>query len=396
MIKNVLKVFSAGFLAQVLNFLSFPIITVWYGPAVFGEYAVFAFFVAFLPMIITLRMEMATLQDPNSSEMNTLVFIPLINSLFIFAICSIISLFFSNEIKLEIFLIFLTAFFASIQNIGICIANLKERYWAISISRILFPVFFFMMVYFLRDESMIYPLAISHFFASFMCALFIVKASSYTVKIVSLKEVITVLQKNLHYIKFDLPSNIFNVCGLLLPSYLILVFFNQESSGLYFLAYKLIAAPLSALTLAIGYVYRREAVKEYKVNDSFYVITKRMLMLLMLLSALMLIGFYSLGQWIFELLFQEDWQAALPIISILIPAFALKLVASPLSFSFYIVNKLKLDLCGQISFVILVACAVFSGYLLNDFIKAIYFISIATGFFYLFYCVKSIQFSRGI
>ena len=313
----------------------------------------------------------------------------------IVAICLITSLFFTDEIKFEIVLIVLCAFFASIQNMAVSIANLKERYWAISLSRLLFPIFFFVTVFVAKDKSMIYPLATSHMVASFLGALFIVKTSSYRVKITRLKEIISVLQNNSKYIKLDLPSNILNVSALLLPAYLIGIFFDEESSGLYFLAFKLIAAPLSAITMAIGYVYRREAVKEYKVNKTFYLITKKMLLLLILLSASMLISFYSLGPWIFSLLFEEDWQRALPIISILMPMFALKLLASSLSFSFYIVDKLKLDLYGQIFFVISVSAAIYGGHLLNDFITSIYFLAIASGFVYLVYGVKSIQFSRG-
>ena len=75
--------------------------------------------------------------------------------------------------------------------------------------------------------------------------------------------------------------------------------------------------------------------------------------------------------------------------------FAIKLVASSLSFSFYIVDKLELDLYGQIFFVISVAAAIYGGYLLNDFITSIYLLAMASGFVYLVYGIKSIQFSRG-
>lgn len=395
LLKNISKVLSGGLLAQVLSFLTIPIITGWHGPAAFGDYATFVFFVAFLPMVMTLRMEMAIMQDPDYSEKNALIFLSLINGLLIVAICSVTSLFFSDKIKLEIIIIILCAFFASVHNMAVSIANLKERYGAISLSRLLFPIFFFVTVFATKDEGMTYPLATSHMLASVLGALFIVKTSGYKVQISSLKEITSVFQKHIKYVKFDLPSNILNVSALLLPAHLIGVFFDEESSGLYFLAYKLIAAPLSALIVAIGYVYRREAVKEYKVNNAFYLITKRMSLILILLSALMLISFYSLGPWVFSLFFEKDWQRALPIISILMPMFAIKLVASPISFSFYIVDKLKFDLYGQLFFVLAVSAAIYCGYLLNDFITSIYFLAIASGFFYLVYGIKSIQFSRG-
>lgn len=395
MLKNVLKVLSGGLFAQVLNFISIPIITLWYGPAAFGDYATFAFFVAFLPMVMTLRMEMAIMQDPDEFEKNALIFSSLISGLSIVALGITASLFFQDEIQLEIFLIILCSFFASIQNMGVSIANLKEKYWAISISRLLFPIFFFVIAFVSKDKDMSYPLATSHMIASLLGSLFIIKASNYKVKTTSLKDITNILTKNINYIKFDLPSNIFNVSALLLPAYLINIFFDAESSGLYFLAYKLIAAPLSALTLAIGYVYRREAVKEYKAKNTFDVITNKMLAVLTLLSFLMLVSFYSFGAWVFNLLFTDDWLLALPIIYIIIPMFAIKLIASPLSFSFYILDKMKLDMYFQIYFLFSIFLAIYGGYLLNDFIKAIYFTAVAFGFFYTIYGLKSIQFSRG-
>ena len=75
--------------------------------------------------------------------------------------------------------------------------------------------------------------------------------------------------------------------------------------------------------------------------------------------------------------------------------FALKLIVSTLSFSFYIVNKLALDLFGQIFFVLSVSCAVYFGSVIGDFGTAVYFVAFASGFTYLCYGVKSVQFSRG-
>lgn len=395
MLKNILKVFSGGVFAQVLNFLSFPIIASWYSPAVFGDYAIFAFFVAFLPMLMTLRMEMAVMQDPDDSEKNSLIFLSLINGVMILSICLILSILFSDKIRLEIAVIAIGAFLASIQNMAISIANLKEQYWVLSISRSLFPVFFILMAWITRDRLLSLPLATSHVFATLLVVLFLIKASAFRVRVANLNQVIHVLKKNISYVKFDLPSGLLNASALLLPAYLIGLFFDEESSGLYFLAYKLILAPLGAITMAVGYVYRREAIKEYNENKAFEKSTQKIFLLLVILSTLMLITYYLVGPMIFKLFFKEEWLAALPIISVLMPMFALKLVASPLSFSFYVVGKLNLDLYGQLLFIISSALAIYFGFLLNDFIKAVWFTAIASGIVYFVYAVKSIQFSKG-
>jgi O-antigen/teichoic acid export membrane protein len=340
-------------------------------------------------------MEMAIMQDPDTRQKDVLIFSSFFNGLTILAFSLVISLFCNGKIQLEIILISLCSFFLAVQNVAISLANLKERYGAISVSKSLFPILFFGAAFALKGKEIDYPLATSHAISSFLGALIIVKMSGYKVTIVSLREMLKVLQKNSQYIKFDLPSNILNASALLLPAYLIGIFFDEESSGLYFLAYKLVAAPLSAISLAIAYVYRREAVKEFKEFNSFEFVTRKTLISLIFLSSLMLTSFYLIGPWVFGLVFDEKWLAALPIISILMPMFALKLVASSLSFSFYIVGRLKLDLYGQLLFVTIVSVAIYAGSLLNDFTRAVYFTAIGSGFVYLMYAIKSVQFSRG-
>ncbi len=335
------------------------------------------------------------MQDPDDSERNSLILLSLMNGISIFFICFIASFFFSEDLKIEIIVIAFSSLLMSVQNMSISIANLNERYWVIGISRTIFPIFFLLIVWLVKDTTLAFPLATSHMLATFLVVIYILNASNYRVKFTSFGKVHEVFKKYINYVKFDLPSGVLNASALLLPAYLIGIFFDEESSGLYFLAFKLILSPLGAITMAVGYVYRREAVKEYKESNTFFVSTKKIIMFLVSLSVLMLVSYYSIGPLIFGMFFKADWMAAIPIISILMPMFALKLVASPLSFSFYIVNKLKLDLYGQLFFIVSSVLAIYFGYLLNDFIKAVYFICISSGFVYLVYAAKSVQFSRG-
>jgi O-antigen/teichoic acid export membrane protein len=340
-------------------------------------------------------MEMAIMQDPDNSEKNSMISIALLNSILIFFLCLVGSIFFSEETKLEVFIIAFSSFLISLQNMAVSIANLNERYWVLSISRLIFPIFFLLIVWLTKNINLSFPLATSHMFASFLVVLFLLKTSSYNLRIKYSNKKLSVIKKYVNYVKFDLPSGLLNASALLLPVYLIGILFGEESSGLYFLAFKLVLSPIGAITMAVGYVYRREAVKEYSENNTFIKTTQNVFLFLLSLSMLMLLTYYFVGPLIFNLFFKEDWSAALPIISILMPMFAIKLVASPLSFSFYIVDKLKLDLYGQLFFIIASVLAIYGGYLLNDFISSVYFIAISSGFVYFVYTVKSIQFSKG-
>jgi O-antigen/teichoic acid export membrane protein len=391
----VFKVLSGGVLAQLLNFLSFPIIASWYGPAAFGDYAVFAFFIAFVPMLMTLRMEMAIMTDPDEVEIERLILLSFINSIFLLAICIAVSLFFRESLRIEILVISFTSFLLSLQNMATSLANLKEKYWILAISKLIFPIFFLLLVWATRSKDFPFPLATAHMFSALLVVLFILKASSYKIKLTSLARLKEVLEKYKGYIKYDLPSGVLNASALLLPAYLIGILFDEESAGLYFLAFKLVLSPLGALTMAVGYVYRREAVREFKQYNNFKNSTRKMFFFLSFLATLMLFVYYFVGPFVFGIFFKEDWLAAIPIISILMPMFAMKLVASPLSFSFYIVEKLKLDLYGQLIFIVFSVLAIVCGYILNEFILSVYFIAVLSGLVYFGYALTSIQFSKG-
>ena len=382
-------------LAQLLNFISFPIIASWYGPNEFGNYATFAFYVAILPLLMTLRMEMAVMQDPDEHERNTLLLISFLNSLILFAICLVIAAIASDESRIQIILIGVGAFIASLQNVNISLLNISERYWVLSLSRLLFPILFLLTTWSLKDSNILFPLALAHAISTLLVVILLFKMSIYRIKINNFIYIRPVIRKYIHYIKYDLPSASINACALLLPAYLIGVLFNEESAGLYFLAFKLILSPLGAITLAVGYVYRREAVKEYNSNGSFIHSTKTSFKILLVIAILMLISFYSFGEYFFVLAFGDEWVKALPLISILMPMFAFKLLASPLSFSFYIVDKLKLDLYGQSIFVLLTAVSIFVGYINEDFIFSVLLVSISSILVYVGYAILSIYFSRG-
>ena len=87
-------------------------------------------------------MEMAIMQDPKDSDKSTIIFLSLTSAFIVAGISGLMGTFLSTESRYELFLIIFCAFIASIQNMATSVANLKERYWAIAISRLLFPFHF--------------------------------------------------------------------------------------------------------------------------------------------------------------------------------------------------------------------------------------------------------------
>lgn len=393
--KNISKILTGGLIAQSLNFLSLPLISIWYLPSDFGEYATFILFISLLPLVMSLRMEMAIMQNPEESEKRKLIFLSFINSLIILILSLFLSFLLDFQSQINVLIIVLCSFMITLQNIGVALCNLNEQYWNISIFKIMYPTGFFVSAFLIKDLDVLYPLAVSHLIITAICTLYILKVSNFKLNYSCAKEVKKTFFKNFSYIKYDLPSNLLNVAALLLPAFLISKFYNDDLSGLYFLAYKMLSAPISALSMAVGYVYRREAVKEFQLKKTFDIITNKTVYVLVSTSFLMLLIFYTVGDVLFDTLFEDDWNRIYPVISILIPMFAIKLVASTLSFSFYVVGKMDLDLYGQLLFLVSIISSIYSGYLIDDFWFSIYALSVSSSFIYLMYGYKSIMFSKG-
>ncbi len=80
----------------------------------------------------------------------------------------------------------------------------------------------------------------------------------------------------------------------------------------------------------------------------------------------MLAFFIVFGPWVFKTLFKESWEGVIPILAILMLMFAMKMIASPISFSFYIVDRLVFDLFGHILFVTCIIISIFVGFILGN------------------------------
>ena len=130
---------------------------------------------------------------------------------------------------------------------------------------------------------------------------------------------------------------------------LIIIFFGPKIAGLYFLAEKLIAVPISFITTSISQVYFQRA------SELFYLDKKKLLHLtnkiqlnifFILFPILIITSIY--GKEIF-LLFGNEWGQAGTILKYFTPILLLKNIYSPISHIGDILNKQKVLLLFNIS-----------------------------------------------
>jgi O-antigen/teichoic acid export membrane protein len=191
---------------------------------------------------------------------------------------------------------------------------------------------------------------------------------------------------------FALPADVINTTASQLPILIIASKFGAESSGLFALTIRVLGAPIGLLGAAVLDVFKRSAATSFRDNNHCrhdYIGTFR---LLAPLGVVLAIGIMIVAEPLFVLAFGESWRYAGVIAVWLMPMFAMRFVASPLSYVFYIAGKQHIDLVWQCA---LLAMTLVTFLLPNDFEVSVTAYSVGYSILYLAYLILSYRFSMG-
>jgi O-antigen/teichoic acid export membrane protein len=159
---------------------------------------------------------------------------------------------------------------------------------------------------------------------------------------------------------FSLPADAINTASSQLPLLIITTRFGAESAGLYALTMRVMGAPIGLLGAAILDVFKRTAAINYLQNGSCKKEYLRTFWVLASGGVLLVVGVVFVSEPLFVFAFGEPWREAGTIAIWLIPLFALRFVASPLSYVFYITGKQHIDLVWQIGLCFMTFAAFFA------------------------------------
>ena len=132
--------------------------------------------------------------------------------------------------------------------------------------------------------------------------------------------------------KISLPADSINMIAAQLPILIIATRFGAEIAGLLAMTIRVLGAPLGLLGRAVLDVFKRHAASSFRERgecESEYIKTFKVLMR----SSIVLAIFLSLlSEPFFAFAFGEQWELSGTIAVWLLPLFALRFVASPLSY----------------------------------------------------------------
>lgn len=150
-------------------------------------------------------------------------------------------------------------------------------------------------------------------------------------------------KKYIDFPKYSIIPAFLNAFSTQAPVFFIGEYFTEQDLGYYGLTFMAIAGPLSIISVSFRDVFYQkmsETFNNEKYQQLFKIFKSNALFLLGLGTPVIIILFFF-GEPLFALVFGEKWMMSGTFAGILAFSFVIKLVVSPLSIVFNIINKIK-------------------------------------------------------
>ncbi|MEH6799072.1 MAG: hypothetical protein V7681_07200 [Halopseudomonas sabulinigri] len=189
---------------------------------------------------------------------------------------------------------------------------------------------------------------------------------------------------------FSLPAGLVNTTAAQLPVLIVATRFGADIAGLLAMTIKVLGAPSGLLGRSVLDVFKRHASTAFRERGECRAEYIGTLKVLAWGAVFFCLTFALTGEFLFATAFGEAWRGAGTIAIWLLPLFAFRFIASPLSYVIFITGKQHFDLMWQLGFL---ATTVFSLVFCSDYEAALLVYGCSGGFLYVIYIKISYKFS---
>ncbi|WP_346817708.1 oligosaccharide flippase family protein [Bacillus paramobilis] len=268
-LNSILTMMTGTVLAQIITLLSTFLLSRLYGPADFGELALFISLSGIVGIISSFSYELAIVIPKKDEEAFSIVFIGFIIVLIVTVVTSLViglSYFYYgqdrswNSIWLIMFPI--NIFFMGIYQILNYWSTRQKRFRLLSNSKIVqsFGIVGFQLVlgmYVIKDSiGLIVGQTVGQILGVFVIIVFTLKRDRlFFKKEFNWEAIKGILKKYKDFPIYSTPSNLLNYFSQQLPILILSFFFGSVISGYYSMAYRLLAAPMSLIGSSVAQVF---------------------------------------------------------------------------------------------------------------------------------------------
>lgn len=203
-----------------------------------------------------------------------------------------------------------------------------------------------------------------------------------------------VRRKYINFPKFNLPSDFLNNFTNQIPVYFLNAFGTTATVGSYNMGNRILGLPIIFISSAMSEVFRQQAAEDYNKNGSCREIFMRTFKALSLTSVLPFIILIIFAPQLFTIFLGEKWLEAGKFAQILSIMYFFRFTASPLSYVFYITQRLKENLILQFIFLLISISSFYFGYILTRSVyQSLLLFSIGYSLIYVYNLIRTYQLS---
>lgn len=404
--RNVITVLMGMATAQTIPFIGSFIIARIYIPGEFGIYSIWLGAVSIVSVVITGRLEHALGIEDVGNDRNRLAILVAILTFFSCIFSGIIlacSYFFQRQWFATMSLTMVwtlipTAFFLATSQLWQSLAACDGKYKQLSIIRLVQASSVTLaQIVAGAVQSTATSLCLAHSAGALIgvCACFFVVPVSNVYPHTLGELFINIRRIFVRYKKFPLfalPADAINTLSGYLPLFVLGSRFGDDVVGWTALALRIFGAPIALLGGAVRDVFKNSSSKAFIERGECrkeYIHTFKVLLICSLIAVPL---FMLISERLFVVAFGEIWRQSGVICGWLAPLFAMRFIASPLSYTMYIAEKQNFDLVWQI---ILLATTAIAFIFPSNYKYALLSYSLGYSLLYVAYCFMSYQFSKG-
>jgi O-antigen/teichoic acid export membrane protein len=370
--KHASSVFAGTLLAQSIPIIGALVITRIFAPSDFGDFSTWLGLVSFISVVVTLRLEtVLPIVDDGKARAHA-VYIILITTLLVL-ILLVIFLIALNYIfgiweflpKNSLFLVLgpPAILFVALNQVWQTWAAVDGVYGKLNIMRLV-QVLATVLIQIMAGLK--YPNAISLILGFLLanCISFVVAAVmmprfvSYSFfNFVKFREFFLRYKNFLFY---ALPADAINTAVSQLPLLVVFHRFGSEAAGYLALTMRVLGAPVGLVGKAVLDVFKRHAAQSIRESGNCRELYLNAFMVLAAASVVMVFCTIFFAEYIFLFAFGVEWSESGRMALWLLPMFALGLIASPLSYMSYLVEKPHIDLLWQVGLMIILVISLYS------------------------------------
>jgi O-antigen/teichoic acid export membrane protein len=201
---------------------------------------------------------------------------------------------------------------------------------------------------------------------------------------------------NRHY-KFplySLPSELINRAGRQLPVFFIGYLSGESAVGVYNLCSRMLSLPVTLISGAVSEVFKKRVIDEYHAIGNCKKIFKNTAKMLLLMGVFPTILLLIFGPELFSYVFGNKWLEAGIYAQILSPMYLLQLIVSPLTYIYFLKEKLREDFIIHLCYIVTLILLFSVSSLYFSLFETLIIFSIINCVLYLIYFFRTYQLAK--